>query len=242
MKNFLKKAKDTLTVAGNSLGDNAIKDEEEIVNMNNREKELQQRVSALVSQIQIFHASAKVYFSQQNDVFKKYTTSFDDGSSEKSLADSAAKCSASVAEVGNTFASYRLQKYVVDPLVAYGKQISKTLSLGNERHSALVLMKKNDEDLQALKDKKADQAKITDKQEKNNQRHEEFNKADKAFRDAYAKDQEDAVIIKKSFDCFTFYIEEINKETLTRFNEVFTEFNMASHASEFKSITDNTPE
>ena len=206
--------------------------------MNNKEKELQIKAAGLLSQMTQFANHAKFYYSSLNDVAKKFPEDVE--GPENANATTTATCAASLAEVGNTFAQFRLKKYCIDPLTEYNERCRKTIKLSEDRHDALILMANSDESLEKEK-AKGNQASITEKIEKNKVRHEAFQAADKAFREAHEADVKDSVIFANVWTAFTFYVEEMNAEAMKRFNQNIAGFNMAAHAGEFKSITDNTP-
>lgn len=240
MKGFFKKAGDAFTIAGDKLnGKDGIQDEPEIAEMFNKAKDIKQNAKELLNQIKHFQSYAKDYYKSMSKIGEIYPVLLVE-SPQKPTADSAQNALSSVAEVGNTFSQFRLQKFCIDPLQQYFDIISNVVKLGDERHGCLVLKDKADKALEAAKSKNEKSETITKRTEEANKRKEDLDQADRAFRESFERDVKENDILTKVFNAYLFYVEEMNRESIKRLNDNLSSFNMDSFTGEFKSITDNS--
>ena len=220
MKELWKTTKEQFIIAGNYLTteEKRIHDSDEIVQMMAKESKLQVNCADFIKLFITFQQSIDLSFKTMNQIADHYAHMLA-SSSQKDTAQTIANVTSALSDLGKTMAVSRIQKYCLDPLILYNSQCLKTLQLGNSRHDAYILKIKSDQSLAKLKAKTVNSEKISVKEKKNKVRNETFELADKAFREAYAKDVYDSDILETTWKAFTFYLYQINEELHIKYNE-----------------------
>ena len=238
MKEFWKKTKDSFIVAGDmfSTQDRKIHDSEDIIIMLSKESKMQYNAESLLNLFLSFQRSIKLYFNSISELAEKYSGLLAT-SSHKVIAQEIANATSSLSKIATTMADIRIQQYCINPLVLFNNQCKTTLFLGQDRHEAYILKVKSDQSLERLRSKSTDYEKISNKIKKNKARNEAFQSADKAFREAYAKDCGDSDVFESTWKAFTYYIYQMNEELGIKFDHGVSAFPFDPFSPEFEPIT-----